>query len=136
MPYVTQTQIQTAIPAPILTDALDDDRDGAADAGVLTAIIASADQAVDAFLSARYTVPFITVPTAVAEASFTFSCERIYDRRPGASEMNPWKARASFWRERLQKIGDNELPLNAGTTPAFNPGSAITSAMVTAASTL
>jgi len=36
MSYCTQAQIETTIPAPVLNDALDDDRDGTADTGVLT----------------------------------------------------------------------------------------------------
>ena len=137
MPYVSQSQIETAIPAPILTDALDDDRDGVADADVLDNIIASASQAVDALLSARFTVPFAAaIPSAVKEAAFIFSCERIYDRRPGAAEKNPFKERADTWRKRLELVGAGKLPLDAASEAAFTPGAAITSDMATATSSL
>lgn len=125
MIYLEQAQVETAIPALHLNDALDDDRDGTADDGVLDNIIASCSQAVDAFLSGLFTVPFETPPAAVREAAFVFTCERIYDRRQ-IVEKNPWKARADYWRERLEKIGDGKLPLDAGTEKQFTPGAAIT----------
>lgn len=71
MPYLTQSEIQVAIPAPHLIDALDDDADGVADAALLDTIIASASNAVDAYLASIYTVPFgATVSSGnVAEGS-------------------------------------------------------------------
>lgn len=112
MSYTTQARIQSAIPAPLLADALDDNRDGIADEGLLDEIIASTDQAVDAFLAAKFEVPISPTPAVCAEASFTFACERIYDRREIA-ERNPWRSRADYWRERLAKIGAGEEALDS-----------------------
>jgi phage gp36-like protein len=117
MAYTTQSQIESAIPAQHLNDALDDDRDGAADAGVLDQVIASADQAVDAYLGGLYTTPFASPPAAVQEASFIFACERIYDRRQ-ILEKNPFRDRADAWRSRLEKIGAGKLPLDAAIEAA------------------
>lgn len=126
MAYTTQAQVETAIPSQHLRDALDDDGDGQPDEGVLTSILASADQAVDGFLAGLFTVPFVApVPAAVAEAAFVFACERIYDRRQ-IVERNPWTARADGWRERLAKIGAGEMPLDASLTKSVVPGAAIT----------
>jgi hypothetical protein len=126
MPYVTQAQIQTAIPAPHLNDALDDDRDGLADAGLLDLVIAKASQAVDAALSGIFDVPFTDpAPAAVAEAAFIFSCELVYDRRQ-IVEKNPFKDRADDWRGRLEKIGKGDLPLDATLERNFSPGAAVT----------
>mgnify|MGYP001267666839 CR=1 FL=1 len=124
MSYCTQAQIETTIPAPVLNDALDDDRDGTADTGVLTNIIAQADQAVDAFLGGIYTVPFETPPAAVREASYIFACELVYARRQVVQE-NPFTARADAWRTRLQKIGNGEMPLDNATSKTFTPGASI-----------
>jgi phage gp36-like protein len=126
MGYVTQAQIETAIPGPRLRDALDDDGDGQADEGLLDAIIASVDGAVDAYLAGLYDVPFATPPAPVIEASLVFACERIYDRRPGAEDRNPWRSRADWWRERLERIGKGEIPLDAGSGRSFAPGASVT----------
>lgn len=125
MSYTTQTKIQTLIPAADLTDALDDDRDGNADSGLLDAVIDTASTAVDAFLSGLYSVPFTTPPAVVQEAALIFSCEAIYARRLQADQKNPFTARANYWRERLQKIGNGDLPLDAATDQTNTPGAVV-----------
>lgn len=126
MSYVTQNQIETAIPAQHLVDALDDDRDQVADAGKLDEVIAAASQQVDSYLESRYTVPFTTVPKKVAEAAFTFTCELLYQRRGLFGDDNPWFKRAEAWRELLKKIGEGEGQITAGEGQAFTPGAAVT----------
>lgn len=125
MPYTTQSEIETKIPATHLVDALDDDGDGTADEGVLTAIIESAGNAVDAYLAGLYAVPFATVPAPAREAAFVFACETIYDRRQ-ILDKNPFKDRADFWRKRLEAIGKGEIPLDASQAKSYTPGAAIT----------
>jgi phage gp36-like protein len=126
MAYTTQARIETAIPAQHLVDALDDDGDGMPDGGVLTEILASADQAVDAFLAGLFAVPFVApAPAAVCEAAFVFACERIYDRRQ-ILDKNPWSGRADDWRKRLEEIGSGKLALDAGLEKSFTPGAVVT----------
>jgi len=125
MPYTTQNEIQTAIPANFLNDALDDDGDGNADAGLLDIIIAKASQAVDSFLAGIFTTPFPDpAPAKVREAAFVFTCELIYKRRP-AGEKNPWTSQANALREELTKIGKREQPFDAGQVKAVVPGAVI-----------
>lgn len=127
MSYVARQQITAKIPAPLLTEALDDDGDGAEDAGLLDQIIANASQAVHGFLSGLFTVPFPDpAPTAVQQAAFIFTLEEIYARRSERDEKNPWRDQADFWRERLQQIGDRKLPLDAAAIKAVVPGAVIT----------
>ena len=124
MPYVTQTQIQTAIPPQHLTDALDDDRDGVADADQLDAVIAQSSQAVDGLLSGLFTVPFDDpAPAPVAQAAFIFACELIYARR--GVEKNPFTAQANQWRDRLEKIGAGKMPLDAAVEKVVSPGASV-----------
>jgi phage gp36-like protein len=108
--YVTQARIQSRIPGPLLNDALDDNRDGAADDGILDEIIQAASDAVDALVSPAYTVPFTSPPAPVKEAAFAFACEMIYDRRQ-VSERNPYRAEADKWRGRLELVGAGKLAL-------------------------
>lgn len=113
MPYVTRDQITTQIPAPLLADALDDNRDGAEDDGLFDNIVAQSSTDVDAFLAGVFTTPFTDpVPAQVNSAAFAFVCEAIYSRRP-VDGKNPWQAAAQKWRERLEKIGNRELPLDS-----------------------
>lgn len=125
MAYTTQSEIETKIPANHLVNALDDDGDGNADTGILTAIIESAGNAVDAYLAGLFTVPFADpAPAPCREAAFIFSCETIYDRRQ-ILEKNPFKDRADFWRKRLEEIGKGAIPLDAAQSKTFTPGDSI-----------
>jgi hypothetical protein len=125
MSYVTRAEIETEVPAGHLADALDDDRDGAEDAGLFDALVAQAAQAVDALLSGTYTVPFLDpAPPPVREAAFAFLGERIYARREMA-EKNPFSERAKYWRERLALAGQGKLPLSAGEARLVPPGVAV-----------
>ena len=126
MAYTNQSKIETLIPPQHLNDALDDDRDGTADAGLLDTLIATAANAVDAYLAGLFTVPFSTPPAVVQEAALIFTCEAIYARRLAPDEKNPFTPRANVWRERLQQIGNGKLPLDAATEKAFTPGAVIT----------
>ena len=112
-PYVTRAQIVTQIPAPLLADALDDNRDGTEDAGLFDNLVAQCSTDVDAFLAGVYNTPFTTfIPAQVNSAAFAFVCEAIYSRRP-VDGKNPWAASAQKWRDRLEKIGTRQLPLDS-----------------------
>jgi phage gp36-like protein len=127
MKYTTQLRIQTAIPLQHLNDALDDNGDGSMDNGLLDELIESASQAVDAFLSARYPVPFSIgpgLPPICAEASFIFACERIYDRRQ-ILEKNPYRDQADAWRQHLAKIASGELNLDNTINTATGHGASV-----------
>lgn len=126
MSYTTQTEIEKLIPPQHLNDALDDDRDGAADDGALDSLIAVAANAVDAYLAGLYTVPFETPGAVVKEACLIFACEAVYARRLGLNEKNPFTDRADAWRKRLEKIGAGELPLDAAEEKPNTPGAAVT----------
>lgn len=126
MAYTTQSEIETKIPPQHLVDALDDDGDNAADPGLLANIIASASNAVDAYLAGLFPVPFVDpAPAVCREAAFVFTVEAIYDRRQ-IFDKNPFRDRADFWRKRLEAIGKGEVPLDASQVKAYTPGAAVT----------
>jgi phage gp36-like protein len=137
VPYVTQSQIEAVIPAPTLADALDDNRDGAPDAGVLDQVIAVAGGEVDGYLASIYSVPFAEpIPAAVTDAAFVFACELIYQRRGIEADKNPFTARALAWRARLQLIGSGKQPLTAETPKVLSPGAIIIDDAATAGGSL
>lgn len=125
MAYITQTQIETLIPAPSLIEALDDTRSGQLDETMLAAVIAGADAQVDSYLCGLYDVPFTTVPAVATESSLVFACESIFKRRLAPDEKNPYSERARIWRERLQKIGNGEMPLVHSSGTVNNIGAAV-----------
>ena len=112
-PYVTRAQILTQIPGPLLNDALDDNRDGIEDPTLFDNLVAQCSTDVDAFLAGVYQTPFTTfIPAQVNSAAFAFVCEAIYSRRP-VDGKNPWATAAQKWRDRLEKIGARQLPLDS-----------------------
>lgn len=127
MAYTNLQQITMRIPAPVLNDALDDNRDGMMDAGAVDALIATASAEVDGYLQGLFSVPFLDpAPSKVASAALAFCCEMIYARRSVPADQNPYTKLAAWWRDHLQKVGNRELPFDAAISKAFVPGAAIT----------
>ena len=129
MPYITRTQVEDKILPPILRDALDDDGDGLEDSGRFDSLVATASQEVDGYLAGLFTVPFADpAPPKVCQAALCFMLEAIYARRSvgvNTSGGNPYATQANFWRAHLQKVGNRELPFDAGQAKAFSPGAAL-----------
>lgn len=133
MAYVTRAEVEAKIPPPELRDALDDDADGQEDSGLFDAIVASASLEVDGYLAGLFTVPFADpAPAKVRTAALVFVLYEIYVRR-GLSEEgkagNPFTAQRKWWQEHLQKVGNRELPFDAATEQAFDPGASVTEAV-------
>ena len=121
MPYITQADLATLIPADFIIQALDDDSDRAADAGAWDAVEAEAAQAVDAYLEQRYTLPLATpVPSLVIQSAKIFACEILMQRRGLIGDKNPFTARANRLRTQLDEIasGERELTPSSGTAQA------------------
>lgn len=118
MAYTEQAAIEAEIPGPHLVDALDDDGDGQADAGVLEQVIANASEAVDGLIAPAYAVP-VAVPTAgLKRACLVFACEAIYRRRQVPEEANPFRKEGDSWREVLKEVGTGKRKLDASTEAA------------------
>ncbi len=111
MPYLTLNNLRGAIPAAHLLEALDDDNDGAEDAGIFDLIADQAAEQIDGPLSGRFSVPFSSpFPAMVSLAARVFSAEIIYKRRGVEDEKNPWAKQARDLRETLAAIGANKAP--------------------------
>lgn len=57
--YTTATDILRVCPAYLQTQLLDDDHDGAEEAGLADLLLEEAESLVDSYLSARYSVPLV-----------------------------------------------------------------------------
>lgn len=117
MPYVELTDLHGKIPPQFLIQALDDDQDGAVDAGLWELIQSQSGDAVDSRLGQRYEVPITdakALPLA-RNAALIFAAEAVYARRV-PPEQNPWMGQANTMRSKLDKIGKGEESL----TPSVN----------------
>ncbi len=111
--YITIEDLGAEIPTKFLTQALDDNGDGAADAGAWDAIATAASDDVDAFLAGRFTTPFgqgnAPIPPLVKRATRIFALEKLYLKR--GITNNPWTKQADAMRDKLTAVGNGEQPL-------------------------
>ena len=121
MADISQTDLQAFISATQMVQFLDDDGDGAPDGGLINTIIANCSAVADGALAPIYNVPFPVVPPPVKAAVIMYVCEALYDRRLTPTEINPFRERATYWRDTLRKIGHGELDLDANSSRAFSP---------------
>lgn len=113
--YIIMATLVAEVPPQFITQALDDDGDGVADAGLFDQIVANAQAEVDGILGQRYTVPFANpIPAIVVDATTKLVAEKLYSRRGTEAEKNPWAKKASEVRALLKSIAKGEVPL----TPA------------------
>lgn len=106
--YVELANLKGRIPEPFLTQALDDDNDGAVDAWA--EVQAQACNDVDAPLSGRYSTPLpAPYPAIAVRAAQVFAAELCYLRR--SVSPNPWTAQADELRKTLAAIGAGDEPL-------------------------
>ena len=118
MPYVNLTDLNAKIPAPFLSEALDDGPDSDPSA-VWNSIAAAVGSEIDGILGSRYTVPFNNpIPAVVTNAAITLASEAIYLRR-GKLE-NPFTGPAKTVRAQLADIGTGKQLL-APVTQRSNP---------------
>lgn len=120
MAYSTQAEVEAVIPARFLAEALDDDANGTADTGLLTAIFGVVDTEIDGIISPAVTVPITgTVPQTIRSAALILTCEAVYLRRGVTGDANPWTERARDVRDLLGRIGRGEVSIDAtGITAA------------------
>ncbi|PTY03900.1 hypothetical protein DB346_02990 [Verrucomicrobia bacterium LW23] len=113
MPYITQSDMEGMIPADYLLQGVDDNRDGAGDAGAWDKVYISAEERVHTPLNQRYTVPIAIspVPDILKRAAKVFAAELLYLRRGFAGDQNPWTKQAEKLDEKLSAIGRGEEPL-------------------------
>lgn len=121
---VSQSELHAVVPAQVILEALDDDGDGAIDAGLWDSVCLDADRQINSRLAPRYATPVDPVPDLVIEAKKVFIAEAIYARRGVSAEANPWSDRAASMRKRLESIGAGKEELTAGK-PSTRPAGAL-----------
>lgn len=131
--YVIMTDLVARLPQKFITQALDDDQDGASDAEVFAAIQKAVRQDIDARLGQRYDPNDYGAnpPALVKKAATVFAIELLYMRRGISEENNPQTKEANSLRSKLDRIGKGEEPLTPERKPVNLPGGAITKAAKT-----
>jgi hypothetical protein len=129
MAYVELTDLHGKIPPQFLIQALDDDADGAIDAGIWELVQSQAGQSVDSRLGQRYAVPLAADAPGIAvarEAALIFALEGVYARRL-PPDQNPWMGMGNAQRAKLDRIGAGDEPLTPTTNRVKPSGSVIAS---------
>jgi len=123
MSYFTRQSLTAILQPRLLAQTLDDDGDGAEDAGVYDLVAQAACDRVDAILGGAYPVPFADpVPAAVAESARILFGELIHERRGTESDKNPFAARADAIRTQLSDIAAGKASLSTALTATATPG--------------
>jgi phage gp36-like protein len=127
MNYVETTDLLGIIPTAHLTEALDDDGDGVADAGVFCSVADTVSRDIDARLGQRYSTPFVyPYPAVVVFAARILALEALYARRGQKDDKNPYGKQAEAQRAKLDAIGAGTQPLQPGQQRADPSATAIT----------
>lgn len=121
MNYITRTDIVIELRPADLIAALDDNRDGVEDVGLLDSIIAKTSRDVDGSLGGAYATPFSApFPPKVVEATRIFVLETLFRRRNYTDDANPFAAQAHDLRQELRQIARGDIAL-AGVPTASVP---------------
>lgn len=108
---INYTELKGLMPLQDIVAALDDNGDGAADAGAWAEVEAAANERIgDAFGG---TVPQ-TFVSAVGYARKIFCAEILFTRRGFSGAHNPYTSRANDQESRLRKLASGEDNASAG----------------------
>lgn len=112
-----QAELLGEMPLALLTEALDDNRDGAADDAAWAAVQAAAEERIRSAFGgaapARHAL-------AAAHARKVFMLEILYNRRGFTGEANPHTAAANRVEKRLEALAAGEVTTDGGDAePVF-----------------
>ena len=125
--YVEMTDLVGLLPPVHITEALDDDNDGVADAAAWASVQDTVSRDIDGRLGQRYTTPFqYPFPAVVVSAARILALEALYGRRGQKDDKNPYGKQADTQRTKLDAIGAGTQPLQPGTKRAEPSATAIT----------
>ena len=127
MAYIAQSDLKGLIPAEFIIEALDDNRDGIADADAWAEVVAEVQEAIDGPLSTRFPTPFAEpLPKIIKRCARLFAVERLFSRRGAAPDKN-LSDQISGAHALLRAIARGEAGLAADVKPiASHGGAAIT----------
>lgn len=123
MAYTTQADMLALIEEAKVTQGLDDEGTGAADAALFASIQAAVDNEIHGYLEGRYAVPIAApVPALMKDAELVLEAEMLWARRGNSGQNNPWTERANRLRERLVDIRDGKAQLSVAASLGVTAG--------------
>jgi phage gp36-like protein len=110
--YVLIGDLDADLPPQFLVQALDDDNDGIADAGIWTKVLKSVSEEIDGILGQKFAVPFGNpLPAIAVHAARQLAIAKLYQRRGIEDKANPYAKAAADIREKLKAIAQGKEPL-------------------------
>lgn len=135
MPYASLDDLIARAGPDEIRNVADRDRDGATDADVVAEALAHADNIVNGYVAARYTLPFVAVPDLVRTWAVSIARHKLHFQGPPDYVVNDYKdAIAALKDVAAGKLvlpePDGEIPpVSSGTSmfaePATTPAAAI-----------
>lgn len=123
MGYTTQADLVALLEEAKVTQGLDDENTGAADAALFAVIQTAVDNEIHGFLEGRYSCPIASpFPALLKDAELVLEAEMLWARRGHAGPNNPWTARADRLRDRLADIRDGKAPLSIAAEGGVTAG--------------
>src|SRR3972149_3555640 len=117
-PYSTQADLEKLISPSTLMQLADDNKDGVADAAVISEAIEAADDQIDAYCGARYQVPFATVPGVVNKMSVDLALYHLYTRRASDTVPEVRQTRYDAAVKFLEQVAKGAVSLGVQPAPA------------------
>lgn len=107
MPYCTWEDLESRFGSEI-SELIDRDNDDSDDVGALDKAIGDADALIDGFISSKYKVPLLNVPTLINKISCDITRYNLWDNRAPEEVEKRYKDAVSFL-DRIAK-GTIQLP--------------------------
>lgn len=121
MPYCTQSDLVTRFGQAELVQLTDTTGSGQIDAAVVSQAIADAEAEIDAYLTARYSLPLASVPANLERLACDIARYRLYADRP--TDLVDIRYRDAI--RYLEQVGRGVIAL--ASTPAPDTGGAVMS---------
>jgi phage gp36-like protein len=122
MGYTSQADLIAFLQAVKVTQALDDQDVGVADAALFAAIQTAVDNEIHGYLEGRYICPINPAPALVKDAELVLEAELLWTRRGFTEQNNPWSDRANKIRDRLEQIRNGDAPLSRSASLGLDAG--------------
>ena len=137
MAYAQLSDLAGLVPSEFLTQALDDVNAGVIDDTLFAQIQTDVQNAIDAILGTRFSVPFVpdsngNLPAFVFNAAKKLTAEQLYKRRGVADEKNPWTKECDNLRALMKAMALGQAPLDPDINRKDPSASVVTQPMKSA----
>jgi phage gp36-like protein len=124
MAYSSLSDIALTLPSLDIAQLTDDTGGLTINAACVTEVVSVADAIIDSMVRGRYSVPFLTVPAEIRDASRGLAIAGLFERRPTmtAGVPEPVKEKKAEIIDWLKGVRDGKNILNTGTASSLSAG--------------